>query len=64
MWNFVLRVAVPIVFCIVQPFLYLVWVQAQPKRSADDYPKLTKAYVNALCVGPFGMKPCLITRLG
>ena len=41
--------------CSLQPCLYLMMVQVRPKRSADDYPRLTKAYVNGLCVGPFGM---------
>ncbi|RPD62905.1 hypothetical protein L226DRAFT_565081 [Lentinus tigrinus ALCF2SS1-7] len=46
------------------PCLYLAIVQLQPKRSADDYPRLTRHTVLTLCGAPFVWAlPVLITPL-
>ncbi|KAH9944351.1 uncharacterized protein BXZ73DRAFT_96836 [Epithele typhae] len=47
------------------PLLYLALCQLQPTRSADEFPRLTKNYVGALCAGPFiWALPVLITPIG
>ncbi|TFK93466.1 hypothetical protein K466DRAFT_572491 [Polyporus arcularius HHB13444] len=46
------------------PCLYLAIVQLQPKRSADDYPRLTRRTVLTLCGAPFVWAlPVLVTPI-
>lgn len=46
-----------------QPCLSLALLQAKPKRSADDYPRLTRRSVLILCAAPFGQCLCPLLHL-